>query len=116
MKEVNNISQNTYPQESDKTLKAKEKLKQRLSEVEKKVTPEALKKIVLEIHDRINRLALERDVLKNKITLFDNNTNPANTSKKTHALSVRIKKDNEDTFAHLDTLPQTVKRHIITND
>ena len=69
--------------ESEKTKRAREKLKKRLDLLEKQITKEALNKKIIEIHDRISRHAPCRVVLKRKtISLFDNNQNSAEVSNK----------------------------------
>jgi hypothetical protein len=70
-------------EESEKTKKARDKLKKILEKLEKEITQDGLNKKIFEIHDRISRLAPERVVLKRKsISLFDNNQNAAKVSEK----------------------------------
>jgi hypothetical protein len=77
--------------ESDKTKKAREKIKKQLSLIEKQITQEGLKKKVEEIHHWIARHAHARVVLRNKnISLFDENQNVANISKCVALISNKI--------------------------
>ena len=80
--------------ESDKTRRAREKLKRRLDTIERKITPQALEKKSVEIHRWIARHAPHRVVLRTKaISLFDENKNPAQTSGRVAKLAVNIKRD-----------------------
>ena len=80
--------------ESEKTLKAREKLKKRLSKIEQKVTQEALKHKIKEMHLWISRHAKYRITLPNKkIALFDENKNSAQLSKYVSVISKKIKED-----------------------
>lgn len=86
-----------YAKESSKTSKAREKLKKRLSSIERKVTPDALKKTRLEIHKWIARHAHNRVILRDKnISLFDENQNTAELSQKVAGLAqkIRLKADS----------------------
>lgn len=76
-------SQKQVAEESLKTQKAREKLKRQFAAWDKKMTPQALEKKVLEIHQWIARHASSRVVLKTKsISLFDENQNAADLSQK----------------------------------
>lgn len=80
--------------ESDKTKKAREKLKRRLMDLEKKVTQQALERKTMEIHRWIARHAPQRVVLRLKtISLFDGNKNTAEISQKIANVALRLKKD-----------------------
>jgi len=69
--------------ESDKTKKARAKLKKKLEQIESKVTKDALERKTVEIHRWIARHASFRAVLKTKeIALFDENKNTALLSPK----------------------------------
>lgn len=69
--------------ESEKTKKAREKLKKRLAELDQKITTQALERKSIEIHRWISRHASNRVILKNKdISLFDENKTPAQASQK----------------------------------
>jgi len=67
-----------HASESERTRKLREKLQKQLDEIEKKITPNALKKKTEEIHEWISTHARHRVVLKDKnISLFDENQNSA---------------------------------------
>lgn len=69
--------------ETDRTMKARNKLKKRLGLLDDQVTDSALEKKTDEIHRWISRHANERVVLKKKsISLFDGNKNAAKLSPK----------------------------------
>ncbi len=68
-------------EESQKTKKARRKLKERLDEIEKKVTPQALQEKTQETERRIARHAPDRMQVQKDISLFDGNQNPAKPSK-----------------------------------
>jgi hypothetical protein len=79
--------------ESEKTQKAREKLKRRLKAIDEKITPHALEKKTIEIHRWIARHAQHRVVLKTKtISLFDENKNTASTSQKINKIAAMIQK------------------------
>lgn len=82
-------------EESDKTRKAREKLKKHLDSIEKKITTQALKKQTIEIHRWIARHASDRVVLKDKeISLFDENQNAAKLSHRVSKLAEQLKNPN----------------------
>ena len=68
-------------EESQKTKKARCKLQQRISAMEEKMTPEALKDKTNAIERWIDRRAGERIFVKKNLALFDKNQNPAKPSK-----------------------------------
>lgn len=68
-------------EESQKTKKARKKLRDRMDNLEKKVTPQALKRKSEEISRWIERHAAGRVVVKKDIPLFDKNANPAKPSR-----------------------------------
>ena len=81
--------------ESDKTKKARDKLKKQFEEIEKQITPEALKQKSLEIHRWIARHAHNRVILKNKnISLFDENQNTATFSQCVSTISRKLITDH----------------------
>ena len=81
-------------EESEKTKRAREKLKRRLDTIEEKVTPQELEKKSLEIHRWIARHAPHRVVLRTKaISLFDENKNTAETSGRIAKLASVIQKE-----------------------
>jgi hypothetical protein len=88
---------NNIALESEKTKKAREKLKKQFLEIEKKITPEALKQKSIEIHRWISRYAQHRVTLKNKnISLFDENQNTAEISRNISSIFQKLK--SEQTF------------------
>ncbi len=81
-------------EESEKTKRAREKLKRRLESIERRVTPQALERKSVEIHRWIARHAPQRVVLRTKtISLFDENKNTAQTSGRVAKLAVNISRD-----------------------
>jgi len=79
----NKSKKNEIVEESQKTKKAREKLRKRLADLEQKVTPQALREKTIEIQRWIARHAEHRVVLKNKtISLFDTNQNAAKLSQR----------------------------------
>ena len=83
-------------EESEKTRKAREKLKRRLKDLEKKVTQQALERKNMEIHRWIARHAPGRIVLRTKaISLFDENKNTAKISQKIAHVAMQLKKELE---------------------
>lgn len=80
--------------ESVKTQKAREKLRRHWSDLEKKVTPEALQEKIEEIHRWIARHAHQRIHLKNKnISLFDENQNAAKISQRVKVVAKKLSDD-----------------------
>ncbi len=87
-----------HARESLQTKKAREKLKKQLEDIEKKITPEALKEKSQEIHRWIARHAHTRVTLKSKnIYLFDENQNAATISKRVSMIAQNLK---DDFFSH----------------
>lgn len=81
-------------EESDKTKKARNKLKRRVLELEKKVTQQALERKNMEIHRWISRHAPQRVILRTKtISLFDENKNTAAISEKICKVALQLKRD-----------------------
>lgn len=73
--------------ESSKTQKTREKLRKRLEEIDKSVTPQALQQKLSEIHRWISRNSTDRLPLKSKaISLFDANEHAASASNKVKKL------------------------------
>ncbi len=82
--------------ESDKTKKARAKLKKRLFELEKKVTVQALERKNMEIHRWIARHAPQRIVLRTKnISLFDENKNTAEISSRISKVAMQLRTEIE---------------------
>ena len=81
-------------EESEKTKKAREKLKRRLMELERKVTEQALERKNMEIHRWISRHAPQRVVLRTKnISLFDENKNTAEISQRIAKVAMQLQKE-----------------------
>lgn len=77
--------------ESKKTQKSREKLKKQLEALDRKITPQALKKKSIEIHRWIDRHAHQRIILKSKsICLFDENQNTAELSQRIARLAEQL--------------------------
>lgn len=86
-------------EESAKTRKARAKLKKRMEAFEKKITPQALERKVIEIHRWIALNAMHRVVLRTKdISLFDENQNTAGVSRKIAGIADQIQKDIEISY------------------
>ncbi len=78
-------------EESDKTKKAREKLRKRLLELERKITVQALERKNMEIHRWIARHAPQRVVLRTKnISLFDENKNTAEVSARISKVAMQL--------------------------
>lgn len=87
-------------QESAKTRKTREKLKKRLDALDKKITPQALKEKVIEIHRWIALNAGHRVLLRTKeISLFDENQNTADVSRKVSGIVGQVQKEIDDSYA-----------------
>ncbi len=81
-------------QESEKTKKAREKLKSRLKKIDTMVTSQAIDEKKDQIADWISRHSWSRDaVSRDDLGLFDQNRNPAPLSKKTQGMKERLEKD-----------------------
>lgn len=81
-------------QESVKTKKTREKLRRHWSDLEKRITPEALQETTDEIHRWIARHAHQRIHLKNKnISLFDENQNAAKISQRVKVIAQKLSED-----------------------
>ncbi len=79
-----------HAQESEKTKKAREKLKKKLAAFDEKINTQALERKTKEIHRWINRQQ-PRIVLKDKsIALFDENQNSAAESRKIASLALKL--------------------------
>ena len=79
--------------ESLKTRKAREKLKKQLEGYDQRITPQALEKKTIEIHQWIERHAQSRVVLKKKsICLFDENQHAADLSQRVALIAEQLKK------------------------
>jgi hypothetical protein len=81
-------------EETDRTIKARNKLKKRLGVLDKQVTEQALEQKTDEIHRWISKHANDRVVLKKKsISLFDSNKNAAEMSAKLQKMAESIAKE-----------------------
>lgn len=80
--------------ESIKTRKAREKLLKQVASVESRINPKALERKSMEIHRWIARHAPSRIVLRSKaISLFDENKNAADVSKKIEGLVMKLQQE-----------------------
>lgn len=80
-------------EETERTIKARKKLKKRLGVLDEKVTDQALEQKSDEIHRWISRHASNRVVLKEKsISLFDSGRNTAKMSSKLEKMAKEISK------------------------
>jgi hypothetical protein len=80
--------------ESGKTRKAREKLQKHWDDVERRITPEALREKTDEIHRWIARHAHVRVPLKEKnISLFDENQNAARISQRVTAIAQKLNEE-----------------------
>ncbi|MGH2613371.1 MAG: hypothetical protein ACRDFB_10045 [Rhabdochlamydiaceae bacterium] len=84
-------------EESEKTKKAREKLKQKLDQTDKKLTEQALKDTSQEIAGWIDRHSSDRISVEKDISLFDQNRNSAKMSrtieKLAEELAIDLKKE-----------------------
>ncbi|MBN2478731.1 MAG: hypothetical protein JXA94_00730 [Parachlamydiales bacterium] len=115
---MTNSNNNKFAKESEKTKQAREKLLKKLEAIEKKMTPDALEKKLIDIHDRISRHAPSRIALKNKsICLFDNNQNSAELSKKIIHVFEKIKQESFSKILDSDSLTKNVQmKHKVSFD
>ncbi|HPE85125.1 MAG TPA: hypothetical protein PLO43_02990 [Chlamydiales bacterium] len=80
-------------EESEKTKKAREKLKKKFAVIDEKINTQALDRKSKEIHRWISRQQ-SRVPLKNKsFKLFDENMHPADESRKVLNLALRLGED-----------------------
>ena len=82
--------QQTYAEESIKTIKAREKLKKQLEEFTTRVTKQALQDKRLEMQRWIDSYAAERVIIKSKFSLFDENRHSAKSSQYITSLLKKI--------------------------
>lgn len=94
-----NLPMKVLAEESAKTKKAREKLKQQLIKTQKKLTPEALEKKSQEISQWIERHSSDRLAVQKDISLFDQNRNSAkmsrNIEKLAEELAIDLQKSKE---------------------
>ena len=82
--------------ESEKTLRARHKLKKKLAAIDLRVTPQAIERKTMEIHRWIARHAPQRVVLRTKtISLFDENKNTAQVSQRIAKLALTLRGEIE---------------------
>ena len=77
--------------ESEKTKKAREKLKQKLEKADKKLTETALRNKSQEIAERIDRHSSDRISVEKDLSLFDQNRNSAKMSRLVEKLAASLK-------------------------
>jgi hypothetical protein len=80
-------------EESEKTKKAREKLKQKINRTDKKLTEKALQDTSQEIAGWIERHASDRISVEKDISLFDQNRNSAKMSRAVEKLAEELAKD-----------------------
>jgi hypothetical protein len=84
--------------ESEKTKRARQKLKKQLDRIDSQITSQAIEKKSVEIHRWISRHAPSRTILRTKnISLFDENKNTAGVSNRVEKLAVSMKNDFQNT-------------------
>ena len=81
-------------EESEKTKKAREKLKQKFDKSDKKITEKALKDKSQEIAGWIERHSSDRLSVEKDISLFDQNRNSAKMSKTLEKLAEDLKNEH----------------------
>jgi hypothetical protein len=92
---VNPLDSKVIAEESEKTKKARAKLLKRVEDLNKKITPQAIKRKSDEIIRWISRNASDRVQLKTKsIKLFDENENTAELSQKTSKVALQLQVEN----------------------
>jgi hypothetical protein len=80
-------------EESDKTKKAREKLKLKLDKTDKKITEKALQDKSQEIAEWIERHSSDRLSVEKDISLFDQNRNSAKMSRSVEKLAEELATD-----------------------
>lgn len=89
---MSNKNVESLAEESSKTKKIREKLQKHLQEMDQNITPQALKRKLLEIYQWISRHASNRSILRSKASsLFDGNQNTAEFSQKISQLIGQLK-------------------------
>ncbi len=86
-----NLMLKIIAEESEKTKKARAKLKEKLDRTDKKMTQEALKEASQEIAGWIERHAGDRIPVEKDISLFDQNRNSAKMSRTIEKLAEELK-------------------------
>lgn len=78
--------------ESAATRKVREKLQKKIEKLEEKITPDAIKRKITEMHKWIAKHASQRVILRSKsISLFDGNQHAAQMSRKVAVLAEQLK-------------------------
>ena len=104
-------------EESEKTRRAREKLKRQLEALDKKVTPQALERKAIEIQRWISRHASSRVGLKNKsISLFDENQNAAGLSMRVSQLADQLKTEVQTTSESGDQMRLSKLKGLISKE
>lgn len=80
-------------EESEKTKRSREKLKQKISKLDEKFSKKALEAKSLEIAGRIERNSSGRIPVDKDISLFDQNRNSAKMSRTVEKLAEELAKD-----------------------
>ena len=81
-------------EESEKTKRAREKLKQKIDRTDKKITEKALKETSQEIAGWIERHSTDRILVEKDISLFDQNRNSAKMSRSIEKLAEELKNEH----------------------
>jgi actin-related protein len=79
--------------ESEKTKKAREKLKQKLDKTDEKLTEKALRDKSQEIAEWIDRHSSDRIPVEKDVSLFDQNRNSAKMSRSVERLAKELAMD-----------------------
>ncbi|NDD58774.1 MAG: hypothetical protein EBZ47_05935 [Chlamydiae bacterium] len=102
-----------FAKESEKTRKAREKLRKKFEEMEKKITPQALEAKVHEIYRWIERHSSQRTVLPSKFSLFDENQNAAELSKKVSDIADQLRRDAHSKVVDPNASPKKILQSMI---
>jgi hypothetical protein len=99
---IDDTTKKILENESEKTLKIRKKIQDKIKREEEGITPEALQKKIVEMHQWIAHRAHTRTpLLEKSISLFDENENSARLSKKISRIMNQIKTDHfEDPIAN----------------
>lgn len=96
-------------EESAATRKVREKIQKKIDKLEKKITPDAIKKKIREMHKWIAKHAGQRVILRTKsISLFDGNQHAAQMSRKAIVLAEQLKKETKSTIESQQLLKKMV--------
>ncbi len=89
-----NLRMKIVAEESEKTKKAREKLKKKFDRTDKKLTEEALQDKSQEIAGWIERHSSDRISVEKDISLFDQNRNSAKMSRAVEKLATDLKNEH----------------------